>query len=464
MKHPSLLQYSLNSLQSKLEFLTKELHIPEEFLSRVISRAPVILGLSLEENLRPTITTLKKHCGLSSVQIGEIITTCPTILTLSIKRKIDPCLYFLITNLSISSTSELGNLILCTPRILLQGVETSLARKIDMIKNAIEEENQGLVSRSYVQTEMAKVIKANPALLATTNSILEKRLAQCAKDPKKSLSIEFTKSTVGRKRMFLSSPMLDVSSFDDAKDEEMIDPIEEKYLDKTLPDVIRLSAFVSASVYPPDNLGIARGKRRSGGLAIMLPQLHENSIDFDFYSAIKSSFGLTMPEREGGSNLSKNLVLVGFPFLRPSRNRCDLYACHGALKVILQLIKQIRDRKEWKDTKVIVSVCTNSSYAWKLLRNTTKLEHWGSISSTEDFVFDGVGSPAMANLDLLFPLTKTVNRIVNNEIMDSSGAKISIGDITITFRHSGDIQSSYKYINEVNSFSVKAAKWQFDKG
>ncbi len=462
MKHPSLLQYSLNSLQSKLEFLTNELHIPEEFLSRVVSRAPVLLGLSLEENLRPTTTTLKSRCGLSLVQIGEIITTCPTILTLSIKRKIIPCLDFLITNLSLSSPSELGNLILCTPRILLQGVETSLARKIDMIKNAIEEENQGLVSRSYVQTEMAKVIKANPALLATTNLILEKRL--CAKDPEKSLSLEFTKSKVGRKRMFLSSPLLDVSSFDDVEDQVMIDLMEEKSFDKTLPDVITLKAFVSASVYPPDNLGIARGKRRSGGLAIMLPQLHENSIDFNFRSAIKNSFGLTMPEREGGSNLSQNLVLVGFPFLRPSRNRCDLYACHGALKVILQLIKQIRDRKESKDTKVIVSVITDSSYAWKLLRNTTKLEHWGSISSTEDFVFDGVGSPAMANLDLLFPLTKTVNRILNNEIVDSSGAKISIGDITMTFSHSGDVKGSYKYINEVNSLSVKAAKWQFDKG
>ena len=383
-------------------------------------------------------------------------------MTLSIKRKIIPCLDFLITNLSLSSPSELGNLILCTPRILLQGVETSLARKIDMIKNAIEEENQGLVSRSYVQTEMAKVIKANPALLATTNLILEKRL--CAKDPEKSLSLEFTKSKVGRKRMFLSSPLLDVSSFDDVEDQVMIDLMEEKSFDKTLPDVITLKAFVSSSVYPPDNLGIARGKRRSGGLAIMLPQLHENSIDFDFRSAIKNSFGLTMPEREGGSNLSQNLVLVGFPFLRPSRNRCDLYACHGALKVILQLIKQIRDRKESKDTKVIVSVITDSSYAWKLLRNTTKLEHWGSISSTEDFVFDGVGSPAMANLDLLFPLTKTVNRILNNEIVDSSGAKISIGDITMTFSHSGDVKGSYKYINEVNSLSVKAAKWQFDKG
>ena len=138
LKQPSLLQYSLNSLRTKCTFLVEELAIPESSLARIIGTAPVILGLSLDQNLKPTVATLKTRCNLSSQELGEIIITCPTILALSQKRKIEPCLTFLAANLHISSSSELGNIIKRTPRILHQGIETSLARKINMLGEALQ--------------------------------------------------------------------------------------------------------------------------------------------------------------------------------------------------------------------------------------------------------------------------------------------------------------------------------------
>lgn len=462
MKHPSLLQYSVDTLRSKKAFLVNELAIPEESIERVIALAPVTLGLSLNENLRPTVATLKERCSLSCEELGEIIITCPTILTLSIKRKLDPCLSFLTTNLFISSSSELGALIKDAPRILLQGVDTSLGRKLCNLKDALEKESKGRIGEKEVAIKAASIIKNNPALLVTTNLILETRINKCMEDPTMSIEAEFIRRKVGRKRIFNKVKESDKN----ADIQSQVIGCQSKKLDvqEKCDTAITLSAHVSGSIYPKENINQARGKRRSGGLAILLPQLHNTGFEFDFISATKMSFGMTMPQDDGAVKQSNELVRVGFPFLRPSRNRCDLYACHGALKLVLQLLKQIAAKKDVQYTEVSVKIYTDSSYAWKLLKNSTTLDRWGAGSSAEEFLYDGAGTLAMANPDLLFPLAQNLHRMVNKKFTDYSGEKVTIGDIKIDFYHSGDDQLSYEYIRELNLHSTNAAKWQFDKG
>ena len=462
MKHPSLLQYSTESLRAKVAFLTNEIGIQEESISRVITIAPVVLGLSLEENLRPTVSTLQSQCNLSPNQVGHIITTCPSILTLSLKRKIEPCLSFLTTTLYISTTYELGQLILTTPRILLQGIETSLDRKVTMMIDAIHQERSS--GKAFASEKAATIFKANPALLATTNTILQKRINDYVTKSDKSIEEIFTRRTSGRKKLFdtpeennipLKKSNIKVAKSHNSKNQKSL-------FTKNFTSM-SIYIYVSGSTYPTDNINEPRGKRKSGGIAIYFPQLKSANINLDFESAKKMSFGMPMPDDLISSTMKRSTVLVGFPFLRPSRNRCDLYACHGALKVVSQLLKQLSNQREFRNTDVNVAVYTDSSYVWKLLRNDTLLEAMGASESEKNLMNFGVSNQAMANPDLLFPLTKTMHRIRHKELINTSGKRIVIGDVNISFHHSSDDDGSQTAFKDLKSLSNVASKWQFEK-
>jgi hypothetical protein len=181
------------------------------------------------------------------------------------------------------------------------------------------------------------------------------------------------------------------------------------------------------------------------------------------------SFGMIMPEGESGSDPKKGLVLAGFPFLRPSRNRCDLYACHGALKVMLQLLKEAAEERDMRKTNVDIVIYTDSTYAWKLLKDSDNLLEWGSASNREEVVYEINGPLPLANPDLLFPLTKTMHRMSNNAVINRSRNKrLCVGQsMTISFRYIGELRYDRGYAKEsqeLQSFARKAAMWQFDKG
>ena len=457
----------MESLRLKCKFLVDVVTIPEESLPRIINLAPVTLGLSLEENLKPTITFLKTKCNLSSKELGGIIVTCPSILSLSVKNKLEPCLVFLSKSLFISSPDDLGNLIKCTPRILLQGVETSLARKLIMMKDAIRKQNRQTeeeIDKDTIAIETADIFRKNPALLATTNSILKTRIKTCLKDPSKDIETVFTRSKAGRKRIFETTAQVStLVGTDIQSDHHQSDQVKLPKLFDESSMTMSLTAHASGSTYPPENINQVRGKRKAGGIAIVFPQVCKKDNFFDFESAMGKSFGVPMPEVEGGSNPKNGQILVGFPFLRPSRNRCDLYACHGALKVVSQLLEQTAAKRDMQHVKVNIEIYTESSYAWKLLKDSTQLKRWGSLSSAEDFVYDGDGPATLANPDILFPLTKTMYRILTNDIVNRRREKVVSGDVNIKFHHIGDSNYTNSYIRQLNDNAKKSAKWHFNK-
>jgi len=558
LKQPSILQYSLEaSLRPKIRFLVDDLSIPETAISRIIYTAPAILGLSLEYNLRPTAAFIIKRCGISSEQLGLIIISIPSILSRSLIGKIEPCISFLSTGLMLGTNPvDLKALILNTPRILLQSVELSLAPKLQMISEAIDDESKiegKFLSEIQLAKAVASILSTNPALLVTTNSILHARLKKYQEQPYLSLEEALRPCKVGRKRIFSididrkvptqrpCSPRkqrsvvetscdgtailnvfsnvqeaameLKVSassvyaacgknrqlrgrtlkySNDDSTDIDIFDNSkvrrteqianEIKWTDKV--NVTRLNlydreiklpkvsiiAFVSGGIHPSDNINDTRGRRRAGGLALHFPQVklgRSNLVD-KFRLSTKQSFGMIMPEETGGSNASEGVVLVGFPFLRPSRNRCDLYACHGAIKVVLQLLKQSATEKDMQNIDVDVEICSDSSYVCNLLNDPQSVLRWGSAPTIEEFEFDGYCPQNLANPDLLYPLAKTMRRIVTSDVADKRGTKLCLGkNINIIFRHSANVLSDKitdGYITKLNSCAKKTACWQFNKG
>jgi hypothetical protein len=181
------------------------------------------------------------------------------------------------------------------------------------------------------------------------------------------------------------------------------------------------------------------------------------------------SFGMIMPHTEDGACSEDGIVQAGFPFLRPSRARCDLYACHGALKVILQLLKQAAEVRDMRETTVNIVIYTDSTYAWNLLKDTDSLLELGSAPTQAEASFEVSGPLPLANPDLLYPLTKTMHRMTNNAVINRRRNKrLCIGkNVNISFRYVGDLsfdKDNNQRFRDLHTSAKLAALWQFKMG
>jgi len=560
LKQPSLLQYSVeSSLRPKLCFLTKELSIPTTSISRIIRVAPTIMGSSLEHNLRPTVATLKEKCDFGEEEFASLIITAPLILSLSLKQKIEPCLTFVSNILSLSTATELGDIIGSTPRILYENVESSLAIKFQMLQRALEQEsiiNQGKqLSESKSKKTCAEIFRNNPALLATTNSILEKRIYNYLEKTDLSLKDAMRSRTTGRKKKWMMDEekkgsrcfgrsVILISDGDKPTTMQRFTSVREasrelelstssiyrscksgrkvkgkvlKYADeevtllnesskekgenflnrdieneeKLLQDAMNVMglksfeilnsssklksklsivAFVSGGIFPSDDINTARGRRKAGGFIIHLPQFNANfnhQLKFSFQEAAKNSFGMIMPESLNATDYRNGIVAVGFPFLRPSRNRVELYSCHGALKLILQLLKSVGTSMDLSTYEVNIDICTDSPYAWKYLKDSEQIFEWGSAPSLQKFEINGIGPAEHSNPDLLYPLSKTLYNMKTGNVFGYDKQKINIGkSIDITFWHSAEKFSdllTIGYMTKLKRLAKEVSIWQYEK-
>ena len=404
------------------------------------------------------------------------------------------CLTLLSEMLSITDGRQLGELIECTPRILFQGLESSLCHKFDLlVESLIQESENGGNNLHTTQSESiaASIIRTNPSLLTTTNAILQSRIEKCLAS-NSALKEVLKPSGTGRKRIFSSdissvnrkkprkdyvnpllqtdslNPPLDISTVENNPSDDWMHSLAVEpfnlYQKKT--SKVSIIAFVSASTFPSENISSVRGRRKAGGIALHLPQKrHDNRIETELFAlATKQSFGTIMPEGIDGSSGKNGLILTGFPFLRPSRNRCDLYACHGALKLVLQLLKIAAAQIDMDNVDVNIDICSDSSYSWKILNDSDQVLKWGAVPSIEAFKYDGFGPKALANPDLLYPLAKTMSRVVNSDVNNQQGERICLGNnIRVQFRYSGEVLSDSSYLENLNQCARRAARWQFNR-
>ena len=244
---------------------------------------------------------------------------------------------------------------------------------------------------------------------------------------------------------------------------------------KSYPTNVPITVYVSSSVYPLDSIKEVRGQRRSGGLSIYFPQIHRGSEELQqlFEEATSSSFGMIMPKTAGGSgsDFSCGIVSWGFPFLRPSRNRCDLYACYAGLKVILQLLKQAANRINLKDVTFDIDVCTDSGYVWNLLQNPAELYKLGKLENLDGFL-ESYGKTSnqpisLANPELLYPLLATMAKLIDGTVENNEGKTLSIGvGNNVQFIHSGEmlgLNNGLDFSNQMMYLSKRAAMWQFER-
>lgn len=517
MKQPSLLQYSVKTtLRPKLKFFVDELGIAMPSISRIIRTAPASMGLSLVENLRPKIVSIMKLCSLHPFQVGTVVSTSPQILLLSRKSKIEPTLKSISTELRITEPSEIGNIVLSTPRVLNQGLESSIATKIELLMK-------------YSKTEKSRdtairILRSNPALLVTSNAVLEDRIERCPFDTT-DLATWLRPTTKGRRKAIIqqstiptttllddpivvsSSPYSSLDSLDSviriyrnveyaAKELDIaksmivescnsnaviLDGMYYQSL-SSLPFTtqrepptishnttsIPISIFTTGGIYPGDSATVARGQRRTGGLAIQIfsdGSRHDKSRFLrNFHNSAQSCFGQHVPIEI--QDESSKLIAV-FPLVNPSTRRCELFACTRALQILEELLRV--ERNDDSNVFYDIKVYTNSDYVWKIVKSKARLLEIGSSSSSQEMLtryFDEVNYSV--NVDILYPLVRSFSRL-NGSIgpadTTATTTQKEFINTKVEFVHSMDgvtsIRGGLTYVRKLNRQAKFAAMGQY---
>jgi len=498
---PAILGLSLEqNLRPKVALLQDECNLSTQEIANMIITVPAILLLSLKQKIEPCLDFLRTELRLfSPEELGHLIQRSPRILTHGVYTSLSPKIQMITNGLitegadsAESAFEQALNIIKANPSLLVTTNALLQARINKYLKDDKDDLAEFLKPRTVGRKKIAKPVEEDQSALT-----IEDKKKKRKQNQKRVIEVNNDQTIVNIYPSVKEAATLlgvSVSSIHAAcgKGKEVkgkylrysndsVDDRRPRYSFqdlKTLPftlyemegstRTVSIAAFASGCIYPSDDINSARGMRKAGGIAIHVPQA--TPFEDIFQDAVRMSFGMIMPRTVEGASNETGIVQAGFPFLRPSRARCDLYACHGALKVILQLLKQAAEVRDMQDTDVNIDIYTDSTYALALLKDTDSLLEWGSAPTLEDSLFEGMPGPrSLANPDLLFPLTKTMHRMTNNAVINRHRNKrLCIGkSVNINFRYVRDLpfdEDNSQRIMDLHASARFAAMWQFKMG
>lgn len=496
---PAIWGLSLNeSLRPKVNLLMEVCGLSQEEVGRIVTRSPDILSRSLKRSLEPTLDYLRDRLSLSQSELRKVIMSTPRVLIHSIKSSLEPKLQSIENVLGNDGSGENAlKVVTENPALLVKSNDVLQKRLNRLLNEDLHEHSKS--KEKYVQQALRRgdrsrrkrqVLEMDPSSDEVIREFVSVTVA--ANELKTSQVnvyniINTGRVWNGRKLVYGTAPSIEQEAAFTASLPSPISDEDEAQLLKKKPlvfkdlksalktsvdvrhhspavdtDTVRIAVYVSGRVYPPDSMTEVRGTRRAGGMVLLFPQiqdLHGPELALRLRLAAKRSFGQIMPHVEeggGGTCYNDGRILIGFPYLRPSRNRCELYACHEAIKVVAQLLKHESSLVSLENETVQVDVYTDSDYSWKLLHNSTRLLHWGATVHESDFVYDGPGPTWRANPDLLHPLCRTYYRLVQQQ--DSDGTRLTLGkQVNVTFHHAaGSMTRLHKY-------AMEAAMWMHQR-
>lgn len=450
------------------------------------------MGYSLAGSLRPKVCCLMTKCALNQYQVGVMIATAPSILELSLKGKIEPTLRHLSEILDIVSPHDLGTLLMAAPRIILHSI-ASHAGKFALLENVLGTKNKAI-----------EIVRNNPSLMTWSLNALKERIEQTL-DSNTDIFTSLQPSAKGRRRLIPQSPSTahynkavvistdstfqSISSIyptitaaaketktakSDIKNAvesgKCVDATFFSYLTQ-LPesnkaskdqseddDKVTLSIFVSGSVHPGDRIDIPRGSSRTGGVCLKVAEadLHRDFGDVvnDFHAAATACFGVVLNPVAGDA------ILLVFPLLNASKNRCDLFACWAALRVLETLIKA--RRKSGDNNEYDIKIFSDSNYALKLASNTHRLLKLGKSFTFSQELLTSLGmNRAYSNVDILHPLARSFSRLNGQEEPPQSRNK-AVDRTKVQFLHTMESKTTDTGIL-VERHAKTAAKWQYSR-
>ena len=356
-RQPALLQYSLGAnLRPKLTFFRDDLQISLVELSQMTLRHPQFWGRSLERSIRPMAESFTSRCGnMTLSEYGRIVVRAPELLRCNWQGNIEAKIEFLQSRLGINET-DLKKLVSKTPRVLVQSISSSLEPKFALLEERSVDDGR-------------EAIRKNPSLLLNAHKVLMNRIMRVTADSKNiSLVKALGSPAVKRrpKRIWLLDPdnhtvemvfadVLEAADYALVSKSHMYGVLRHGkalngrkfvYATETLspkeaplkpastttnltggslvkdicrclrmePSLAHFTIHVAGRAYPSED--VVRGRRRAGGMALHVPTWTAN----DWRKVCASLWkGQRLRLLSDGET-----VLLGYPYILPSRPRCSL--------------------------------------------------------------------------------------------------------------------------------------------
>ena len=139
-KQPQLLGLSIeDNLDPTINWLQKRLNLDNTQIGKIVVTQPSVLSCSIDDNLEPKLDWLQSRLDLNDNQINKVIRGRPAILCLSITTKIEPTLRWLQDSLSLDDAA-LSKLIVAQPTVLGLDLEANLKPTLNFYKAHIGDE------------------------------------------------------------------------------------------------------------------------------------------------------------------------------------------------------------------------------------------------------------------------------------------------------------------------------------
>ena len=437
---PSMLQYSLeDNLLPKLTFFRDVLLIELRDLRGITARQPSVWGRSLERHITPWVNSMMASFDFpTEADVGRILVLAPELLLCKWEGNLDAKVTFLRSRLELSR-EEMRVMVCKTPRVLGQSLSTSLSPKIDLME-------------SKLSSSTRSTLLENPSLLLSSEADLDQRLDWASRQESPSVALmdgrkrkkpvqliagdgrveltfadvhaaaAYAEISVSRMYVVIRQKKLHKGRMfayvvNERKKSTIKAPASRRETVKTIPPPkeqvpeakTTLSLHISGRAFPPES--DIRGIRRSGGMAF-----HIDDWSRDDWRRIVNSIwrGRKLRLLPG-----EKTMVIGYPYTRPSRPRCTLYAVREALRLVQEWLSHDAGTKTEAKIEILVD-----SFVVDYLQDTDALYTWGSVDKMEDFEFTGEGPRYRANPDILYPLARSYYNLVSR----------SSSNVTITFR------------------------------
>lgn len=471
----------------------------------MVIQVPQILTSNWKTNLKQKVLYLEKRLAISDVSLKAFLAKSPRLLTHSIAKSMEPRIQILE---SISGDSEIAvKVVVGNPSLLLtnraqfdQRVQLFRQSNYTFADSFSENSNvtksrrkkpvlellDGVVVRTLASVEAAALEIGTPKY-NLYNIIKEKRAFKGKSyqygtipdgmsrkpNPVSSVSLR-TSRDKKRKRRFLQDVRVNY-----VPEESSMRLVQLLQSTASLAHAgvnievnenqVYLAIFISSQIFPPKQVSVRQGTRKAGGYSIYVPQLQGIHTGGKLLrDSAERCFANLIPPETGGTSYAEGLVLLGYPYARPTRSRCGLYVCRDALRVASELLVSNRDN-ELKESSIHIDIFTDSNYAWDLLNNSTDLLRWGAYAEKDAYVYDGDAPEWKANVDILYPLSRTYYRLVKQDFLPVKGSKTKLPkpvakEVVVRFRHKSEVGWSQEdsMLHILDTYARKAAAWQYE--
>ena len=513
---PRLLGRSLNqTIIPAVEGLRGTCGLSYGEIGSMFVQVPQLILLNQKTNLDPKVEFLRKRLELSQSSLRNLLITMPRILVHSVATSLEPKLQMLEEAANAANETEtVKKIVIGNPSLLLSNkkllerrigsfrmsnntfVETFQPRRSQLDekkkihfprirrKRPVLELSNKVVLQTLVDVDTAAstigTSRANMYDIIKTGRLfkgksyvygsLEKNVSSGSEAALESPKNDDRKATFLRSfKMNYTPQESGVCLVDVLRHSSVLSQAGIKF--KSESNTIHLVAFVSGRTYPPERYREVKGRRKAGGMSMFFPQLRGSHTGEKLLRAAaeRCFANQIMPHSENynGTRYCDGVVLVGYPYTRPSRNRCGLYVCRDVLRVIFELLSLESSCPKLQKSTVEIDIFTESSYAWNILQNSTSLLRWGSSVRKDDFVYDGDAPKWKVNPDILYPLSRTYFRVVKQDLVPRDGRiPASLAQaLHIRYRHQSEVEwtwddSTWKTIG---GLAETAASWQYER-